>query len=284
MFDRSLYEAILARKSVRRYAPGIDAVTLERVEETFADLQALAPENKFTVTIEALQSNRDLVTLLGAYGRLAAPPYVIVPAIEGSVHSLTDLAFRSEQIVIRLTRLGLGTCYIGTLSQEDKARELFNLSPNQRIGAVIALGFPTTSLVGKTFNSFVRTMAGATSKLASDRLYYSDMNDDPTAPPPSWAPLIEAARHSPSAVNAQPWRFMGKGNHLYIFTLRHTKRYGNGPGAAFKYYDCGLCMANIYLAMQALEISGSLRFCSEPEEGLPAYPQEYQLLAELVVG
>ena len=284
MPDRSLYDAILARKSVRRYAPTVDAEILERVQEACASVQALVPDNRFTATVQALQPNRDLVALLGTYGRLVAPPYVIVPSIEGANHSLADLGFRAEQIVIRLTRLGLGTCYVGTLQQEDKTRQLYDLNPNQRVGAVIAFGFPTSSVVGKTFNLFVRSMAGATNKRSLDHLYYTDLNEDPTTPPASWAPLIEAARNSPSAVNAQPWRFMGKGNHLFIFSLRHSQKYGSGPGAAYKYYDCGLCMANIYLAMQALDINGSLRLCSEPEEGMPAYPQDYQLLAELVVG
>lgn len=284
MPDRSLYDAILARKSVRRYAPTVDAETLLGVQEACATIQALVPENQFTATVQALQPNRDLVALLGAYGRLAAPPYVIVPAIEGANHLFVDLGFRAEQIVIRLTRVGLGTCYIGTLSQEDKTRQFFNLNPNQRVGAVIAFGYPASSVAGKTLNLFIRSMAGATNKRPSDRLYYTDLNEDPTTPPPSWAPLIEAARSAPSAVNAQPWRFVGKGNHLLIFTLRHSQKYGSGLGAAYKYYDCGLCIANIYLAMQALDINGSLRLCSEPEEGMPAYPQNYQLLAELVVG
>lgn len=284
MPDRSLYETILARKSVRRYAPAVEAEMLQRVQEACTDIQALVPENRFTAIVHALQPNRDLVALLGAYGHLVAPPYVIVPAIEGANHLFVDLGFRAEQIVIRLTRLGLGSCYVGTLSQEDKLRQLYDLNSNQRVGAVVAFGYPASSVVGKTFNLFMRSMAGAINKQPSDRLYYTDLNEDPTTPPPSWAPLIEAARSAPSAVNAQPWRFLGKENHLFIFTLRHSQKYGSGPGAAYKYYDCGLCIANIYLAMQALDIKGSLRLCSEPEEGMPAYPQDYQLLAELIVG
>jgi hypothetical protein len=284
MLDRSLYDAILLRKSTRRYAPTVDAEMLARVQDACTTIQALAPENQFTATIHALQPNRDLVTLLGAYGRLVAPPYIIIPAIEGANHLFVDLGFRSEQIVISLVRMGLGTCYVGTLSREDKVRQLYDLSPNQHIGAVIAFGYPASSLTGKTFNLFVRSVVGASNKLTSDRLYYTDLNKDPTFPPPSWAPIIEAARSSPSAVNAQPWRFVGSDNHLFIFTERHSQKYGNGSGASYKYYDCGLCIANIRLAMQALDISGTLRLCSEPEEGVPAYPQDYQLLAELVVG
>jgi hypothetical protein len=284
MADLSLYEAILGRKSVRRYAPELSSETLVKVQEACISPQSLVTENEFSAAVQALQPNRDLVALLGAYGRLAAPPYVIVPAIEGNKYLLTDLGFRAQQIVTRLTRLGLGTCYIGTLSHEDKARQLFNLNPNQRVGAVIAVGFPANSLAGKSFNSFLRVMTGATNKLPGDHLYYNDLNGEPIAPPPIWAPVIEAARNAPSAINAQPWRFMGKDNHLYIFTLRHSPKYGKGPGTAYKYYDCGLCMANIYLAMQALDIIGALRLCSEPEEGIPSYPQDYQLLAELTVG
>jgi hypothetical protein len=284
MLDQLLYRAILDRKSVRRFMPAADAEVLARAQEACGLTNPLVPENQFSAAIHALQPDRNLVSLLGAYGRLVAPPYVIVPAIAGGNHPFIDLGFRSQQIVIALTQLGLGSCYVGALSCEDRVRKLYNLSADQRVGALIAFGYPTSSAGGKAFNLLVRSVAGATNKLASDRLYYADMYLAPEPPPPVWAPLVEAARSSPSAVNAQPWRFIGRGNHLFILTQRHSRKYGNGVEASYKFFDCGLCIANIRLAMQALDIQGSLRLCSEPEEGAPAYPQDYQLLAELVIG
>jgi len=284
MTDSALYQTILSRRSVRKYRPDIEAQVLGQVQQACDVPYGLLPENEFSITLQALQPDRDLASLLGAYGRLVAPPYVVVPAISGSHNLLIDLGYRSEQIVIALTQLGLGTCFVGTLMHDDEARRLFSIQSNQQHAAVIAFGYPAETLSGVVHNRIIRALAGANNKLAADQLYYDDLDEAPVQPPPSWAPLIEAARSAPSAVNTQPWRFLGRGNHLYLFAIRHSPRYGRGPGAGYKFFDCGVCLANIHLAMRALDLPGSSRLCSEPDESLPAYPNQFQPIAEVILG
>lgn len=280
----TLYQAILARKSVRRFAPYVAPELLLQVQAICGETVGLISENTFEAHIQAIVPDRDVTSLLGAYGRIVSPPYVIVPTLEGNHHFLVDLGFRTQQIVISLTQLGLGTCYIGTLPKDEKAREIFQIPLNRHHAAIIAFGHPAAGLSGQVANQIIRVIAGATRKLASDELYYADFRSSPEAPPPNWAPIIEAARAAPSALNAQPWRFLGRGNHLYIFCQRHNQRYGHGAGAAYKFFDTGICIANIYLALIALGIRGSWRLCTEPDENLPDYPNEFQPVAELVLG
>ena len=284
MADPILYQTILARKSVRKYRTDIEARVLGQVQQACALAHGLIPENQFSITLQALQPDRDLTTLLGAYGRLVTPPYVVIPAISGAHNLLIDLGYRAEQIVIALTQLGLGTCFVGTLTHDEEARRLFNLAPDQQHAAVIAFGYPAENLSGVIHNRLVRALSGANNKLPADQLYYENLAESPLSPPPNWAPLIEAARNAPSAVNTQPWRFLGRGNHLYLFAVRHSRRYGKGPGAGYKFFDCGVCLANIHLAMRALDLFGSSRLCSEPDDTLPSYPQEFQPIAEIILG
>ncbi|MCE5258657.1 MAG: nitroreductase family protein, partial [Chloroflexi bacterium] len=244
----------------------------------------LVPENQFATAVQALQPDRDLTALLGAYGRLIAPPYVVVPVIAGSHNLLIDLGYRAEQIIIALAQLGLGTCFVGTLMHDEEARRVFQILPGQQHAAVVAFGHPAETFSGVIHNRLVRTLAGANNKLPADQLYYEDLDESPLPPPPNWAPLIEAARAAPSAINTQPWRFLGRGNHLYLFAVRHSSKYGRGPGAGYKFFDSGICLANIDLAMQALGLRGASRLCLEPDDSVPAYPQRFQPVAEIVLG
>ncbi|MHB9032991.1 MAG: nitroreductase family protein [Anaerolineae bacterium] len=284
MDNSALYQAILARRSTRKYTAHVEAHYLAEVQQVCANPPGLIPENTFNATIQALQPDKDLTVILGAYGRLVAPPYVVVPTLSGAHNILVDLGYRTQQIVIAITQLGLGSCYVGTLTHDEQTRRFFQIPNGQQHAAVIAFGHPAENLGGVFHNRIVRALAGANNKLPVNQLYYDDLAEPALQPPPNWEPLIEAARAAPSAVNTQPWRFLGRDNHLYLFSVRHSPRYGKGQGAAYKYYDCGICLANLQLAMQALGLRGSSRLISEPDESLPPYPQVYQPIAEVVLG
>ncbi|MBR4591995.1 MAG: nitroreductase family protein [Elusimicrobiaceae bacterium] len=54
---------------------------------------------------------------------------------------LVDHGIACEHFILRAWDLGLGTCWIGWLNS-DKAGKFFNLSANQRIEHLIAVGYP----------------------------------------------------------------------------------------------------------------------------------------------
>ena len=130
----------------------------------------------------------------------------------------------------------------------------------------------------------VHLAVGATRKLPAERIFFRETFGDPGTPPPALQPLIEAARRAPSAVNAQPWRFLWRGGTLYLFVQRENRRYGKGPAADYRLHDGGICMANIALALEALHRDGRWRMLAEDERGLPNHPPGLQPLAKLPYG
>ena len=170
--------------------------------------------------VQDVSPGEDLVAILGAYGRLVTPPHYLVPYVAGERHLLVDLGFRVEQVAVRLAALGIGTCYIGTLSREAEVRVRFDLPEAARIGAFLAFGRPTRRAGGRLVNSVVRRAAGANNKLPVERIFFQETFDTPASPPAGLAPLVEAARNAPSAVNAQPWRFLLRDGCLYQSILK----------------------------------------------------------------
>lgn len=279
-----LYSAILARRSVRRYdKTPLDATTLAQVQEIAAGVQPLVPDNRYTALLRAAAADENLGESLGGYGRLVTPPHYLVPYIVGERHPLTDLGYRVEQIAVRLTRLGIGTCYVGCITRQAAVRERFGLPEGAHIGAFLILGRPATALGGRTFNAAMRRLAGAAHKLPAERIFFRDTFDAPAPPPAHLAPLIEAARHAPSAVNAQPWRFLWHDGQLHLFVTRHNRKYAVEGAEQYRLYDGGICMGNVTLALEALGLVGCWTLLDGPVPGVSAHPADLEPLATLAL-
>ena len=277
-----LYQAILARRSVRRYEQGpLDEDTLAQARETLSRIEPLIPDNRFTVWMRDVLPGEDLAATLGGYGKIVSPPHYLVPYMTGEGYVLEDLGYRVEQIAVRLAALGIGTCYIGSLGREAAVRARFGLPEEARIGAFLIFGQPSGALGGRLANTLLRRAAGATNKMPAKRIFFRDTFDAPAEPQAELAPLVEAARHAPSAVNAQPWRFLWHGERLYLFVKRHNLKYGTGATAHYRLYDGGICMANVALALEALGVKGHWRMLAGGEPGLPDHPPNLQPMARL---
>ncbi len=281
---RDLYEAILARRSVRRYAGhALSAEALAQVQRVISQVQPLVPDNRLEVLMRDVAVGEDLVETLGGYGRIVSPPHYLVPYGMGETHALTDLGYRVEQIAVRLAGLGIGSCYIASLGREGAVRARFGLPDGARIGAFLIFGYPATSLGGRAFNAGARRVVGATHKLPAQRIFFDGTFEEPSAPPRQLAGLIEAARNAPSAANAQPWRFLWRDGVLYLFVQRDNRRYRAGPGSAYRFFDGGICMGNVALALGALGMAGQWQLSADRDPDLPEHPADLQPLARLLL-
>ncbi|MFZ5916363.1 MAG: nitroreductase family protein [Chloroflexota bacterium] len=282
MLENALYQAILARRSVRRYekTPLADA-DLAQVREVVSTANPLVAENDFRVEFYQTSTDTDLVAALGGYGHIVKPPHYLAPYVSGEAFLLQDLGYRTGQMAVRLAGLGLGSCYIGSLGREAEVRARFGLPAQARIGALLVFGWPSEALGGRFLNSAIRMAAGATRKLPAERIFFQGSFDAPALPPAGLAPLIEAARHAPSAVNVQPWRFLWREGRLHLFVHRQNPRYGQGAGAEYRLFDGGICMANVALALEALGLPGRWEMVEEPDPEIPPHPPGLQPLARL---
>jgi nitroreductase len=276
-----LYQAILARQSTRRFArETLDGATLSRVRQIVAQVRPLVSETRFEVQFHDVAEGQNLVEALGGYGRIVSPPHYLLPYGTGDTHLLADLGYRVEQIAVRLTAMGVGSCYVGALGREDAVRAEFDLPAEARIGAFLVYGYPTERLGGRALNALLRRAVGAATKQAADQLFFEGSFAAPSAPPEEVAPLIEAARSAPSAVNAQPWRFLWRDGALYVFVRRHNPRYGPGHGE-YRLYDDGICLGNVQLALEALDRPGHWTLLNDETPDLPEHPAELEPLARL---
>jgi nitroreductase len=220
---------------------------------------------------------------LGAYGRMVNPPHYLVPYVLGQEHALEDAGYRVEQIAVRLAAMGIGSCFIGALRREDEVRARYSLPEATRIGAFLVFGYPSTSLGGRATNRLLRSASGASRKLGTTELFFEGSFENRATPSGRMAPLIEAARHAPSAANAQPWRFLWAEGSLYLFVATDSRRYGRGPQQEYRLHDGGAAMANITLAMEALNLNGRWELAEEAGPDVPKHAMNLQPLARLLL-
>jgi nitroreductase len=275
-----MYQAIWARRSVRRYDEGpLEPATLARIEAAIGGVRPLVAENAFAVEMRQQDASSDLVGILGAYGRLVSPPHLLVPHGHGARHVLVDLGYRSEQMVLQLTAMGLATCYVGALTHQDAARQAFGLAQEAQVGAAIAFGREAEGWGGRAINTLVRAAAGARGKLDVSEICFGADYEPVAGLPDDVRGLVDAARLAPSAVNAQPWRFVWEGGTLHLFVTRRNRRYGGGAAQAYRYFDGGICMAHVTVARRALGMEGGWTLYGPDEAGAPAHPEGLEPLA-----
>ena len=279
-----LLRAIFNRRSVRRYdRTALDTGTINQVQHLIESAEPLIPENHFSVQHhDGMLIDNDFISSMGAYGYIVTPPHALAPYIIGNHYPLVDLGYRVEQIVIQLTNLGIGTCYIGTLYREEANRTRLNLPADSRCGALVVFGYPASSATGRTLDSLMRSVPRGNTRLPMKQIFYQGSFDHPAYPPDDLFPLLSAARFSPSAVNAQPWRFLWHDGELHIFVKKYNPKYGRGPGLNYRYYDGGICLANIKLALGTLELKGEWILSGKGYEG-PDFPNSLEPLAKLVI-
>jgi nitroreductase len=280
--DSALYQAILSRRSVRRYDQArLDGDTLAQVGSLVAGVKPLVAGNQWQVSSRDDLARADMAGLLGAYGIILTPPHAFVPYLLGRRHPLADLGYRAEQLAVRLMTLGLGSCFVGTLPREAALRQQLGLPAEAQVGALLVYGREACSRTGRGVNQAVRLLAGAAAKLPLARLCYRESFEQPGAPPEHIAPLLEAGRRAPSAVNAQPWRFLWHAGAVHVFVTRRNRRYGPAIYQDYRFYDGGICLANIALALEALDMQGAWRMYAPDAPEAPAHPDELEPLARL---
>lgn len=280
----NLHDAILSRRSVRRYrAEPLDKTALALIDDIVAGVRPLVPENRFRILRRDVVTGEDLIAAMGGYGRILSPPHYMVGYAVGERHPLVDLGYRMEQIAVQMVQLSIGMCFIGNLGREENVRIRFRLNRDARMGAFLIFGRAAQTGPDRTINAAIRRASGGASKQSVGQVFYNGSFKRSSSPPKILARIVNAGNVAPSANSAQPWRFLWHDDVLYLFLRRHNSRYGRKPELqAYRYFDGGTCMANVMMAMEGTELLGDWVLLDGKPADVPEHPEDLEPLAKLV--
>lgn len=152
-----------------------------------------------------------------------------------------DCGYYGESIVLQCVYHGLGTCWVSGTFNENKVYEMVKLPKEERIYAVITIGYPKDSL-----SVVEKTMYNATHK--KNKPYQKMMDVCDKKLPEEFVYALKLVEKAPSAVNRRPVKF----------------RYENGKMSAFvdepysdMSIDFGIAKLHFQLGCRAMGINGS---------------------------
>lgn len=225
------YDLAIARKSVRSFtAKKISDKIRGEIEDYGQHCECLTPGT----AVEWRFFNGDILEQLagcaGYHGFMVEAPYYMILLSEEKEMYLENAGFVGEDMVLELTKLGLGSCWI-TIPDPEKLKEQLGIISEKRPTALIAYGYEKAELgtlridIKSPSNIHLKKRSG----LVAPKLYIEDAVYEGKWGNPSQIDLwprnsnlyraLIAACCAPTALNRQPFRFIMDGHQIYLIIM-----------------------------------------------------------------
>jgi hypothetical protein len=188
---------------------------------------------------------KDQMVSLGDYGLQKNPRYFIIGAIGKGGMARESYGYLMEQMVLKVTELGLGSCWLGIFNRQYFSD--FSSADDEIVPAIITLGIAAGK--PRFGERIMRFGIGANSRKDWNELFFSGTLGQPLSREEAgpYSEPLEMLRLAPSAGNTQCWRIVkDKGANAFHFHISKRKA---------SYYDAGLHNIDIGIAMCHFELS-----------------------------
>lgn len=239
------------RHSIRQFHPQARDIDLAGVRVACQQIETLNDHPLQLKLVPGSQVQPVLKGFAWRYGRVLAPWYIVAITDDHPL-SWLNLGYTVEKIVLELTAMDLGTCWLGGFFNRRRLAENLGLDKEARIPALVAWGQPSS----QTWNRLIKTAAGLGRRKQLKDIIRCEIDLD--AGPVSWRPLLEAVRWAPSALNRQPWRLWLSLQAIHVYSAGGKSAKGLLP------VDMGIALCHLALACRQLAVPGRLETCEHP--------------------
>jgi len=193
---------------------------------------------------------------LGTYGFISGAQAFIAGSVKNALYNFEDFGYCLEKLILQLTELGLGTCWLGgTFSREKYAQVL--KTTDEVIPAITPVGYATENRGTK--EKLIRWQANANNRKPWNELFFENNFSKPLSKDAIGKYIIplEMVRLAPSASNHQPWRII-KDNNKFHFFLQRKKGYADIiKSSDLQRIDMGIAMCHFDLMAKELNLNGN---------------------------
>ena len=262
IFTQALEDIVRRRYSVRTY---VSKKVPEDVRQQIADYAAamsspFPAKASFRLIETALEPNG---AKLGTYGMIKGASVYVAATVPDVPFAVTALGYEFEKLILFITTLGLGTCWLGgTFNRSEFMKTL---------GGAEGVLFPAVSPVGyfekKSFReSLVRGFVKADARKPWETMFFDGGFSSPLGPAAAgeYAFPLEMLRLGPSASNKQPWRIVREGSR-YHFYEHKIPGYSGAFSFDMQAIDMGIAACHFHLACLEKGIAGAFRLDADPK-------------------
>lgn len=258
-------EAIKTRRSIRNYdKKPIEKNLILKINDLL-DNAAKGPfGNKPRFVFVEKPAARELENVrLGTYGFINNAAYFIGGCVEVFQFSEVDYGYSLERIVIELTRMNLGTCWIGGTFKRKDYEKLLKTTTTETIPCITPVGYKANKKSLRERLGLVLT-DGSIRNEFSKMFFENDINNPLQYNlEDKYHQALECVRRAPSAVNKQPWRIIKVNNHYHFYIMR-DKMVGKTKSSDLQKVDIGIALAHFKMAFEEFFIEGKWHI-SNPE-------------------
>jgi nitroreductase len=254
----SIIEIIKRRKSVRTFErEPVETAVLKEINTYICTGENLTGPFGGRIRLyltPVIKNISDKGIKLGTYGIIKNPQAYAVGVIENNINAFIEYGYVFENLILHLTGLNLGTCWLGgTFTRSSFEREI-PLEENEVIPAVTPIGYAGKKQ--RLLESTMRSLVKSDNRKPWNNLFYSTDFTSPLAEKDAgkFALPLEMVRLGPSASNKQPWRIvLSEDKNSCSFYLAHTPKYSD----KMQRIDMGIAMCHFELTCRELGIVGA---------------------------
>lgn len=248
------YEAIGVRRSKRDYLTKL--IETEKIEL----LNKLAEDiNKTTEGIRIVLVNQSsegiFKGMVGSYGKISdTPAYALFIGNTEDKNVEEKIGYYGESYILELTRLGLGSCWVGGTYDPKVAGKAIELASNEKIYSVTPVGYPKAEV--KISERLLKIIVKS-----DKRKKLSEICEDSVKKVlPEWVQIsLEAGRAAPSAINRQPWYFYADEKSIKVAVDKEDRGHNYS-----RRLDCGIAMLHIEVGALTKGITGKWKYLESP--------------------
>ena len=265
--DFNLKDAVSRRYSMRTFtSKKVSAETRQKILD-YADKLSNPFGPKIRIKFIEKQTSAE-GEKLGTYGIIKNAKLFLGVAVKNLPGAQEGLGYEFEQLVLYMTSLGLGTCWIGGTFDRGAFAEAMKPEVDEIFTIICPVGYGTGKK--RFFEKIMRLNLKADSRLPWNKLFFKGDFENPLSAGdcPDYEEALEFLRQAPSAVNKQPWRvvFDEKARAFHFFE-NHSMA-GAGGAVDIQLVDMGIGMNHFHLAAEEKGLKGHFEEV-QPDVKLP---------------
>lgn len=261
MFD--VEKTVSKRRSVRTYDKRkVELSVREEIIKYAEGLEnPLGPKVTFRLLDRAADPKGDK---LGTYGIIKGAELYVGAKIHDEEFAPEALGYDFEKLVLYLTDLGLGTCWLGGTFNRGAFAEAMEVKDDEIFTIVSPIGFTADKM--SLMETLMRRGSGGDNRMPWDQLFFKAESCDGSnagfgtpltkADAGEYASVLELVRWAPSAVNRQPWRIVAEvadetenGTNISAFHFYQAGIKADDAGSVQMHrIDMGIAICHFHLA------------------------------------
>ncbi|MBE0410543.1 MAG: nitroreductase [Anaerolineales bacterium] len=263
LFSKPIEEIIRQRYSCRTYVKQPIHTDLQRrITDYIATLGAgpFGGSARFEL-IAARDKDLKMLRQLGTYGFIKGATGFLVGVMTNGEEDLEDFGWLMERLVLYVTDLGLGSCWLGGTFTKRSFMQKVSAQSTEFIPAILSVGYIAPK--PRKVDRLIRRGGNFDRRLNHDRLFFIERFGAALtlSEAAEYALPLEMVRLAPSASNRQPWRVI-RMNDRYHFYLRRTPGYRESSlnrlfaKSDLQRIDMGIAMCHFELTAREIGLMG----------------------------